>query len=185
MTETLQDIIKGCKRRKRSAQAALFRKYSKKMFGISIIYTKDQTQAEDVVQEGFLKIFENIKQYSGKGSFEGWMRRIMINTALEHFRKEKYMFPVSEPLAYSNDVSYDDIISSISAGDLLQLIHELSPQYRMVFNLFAIEGYSHQEIAEKLDVSVSSSKSNLSRARKILQQRIEEQYATKRKTHKK
>ncbi len=185
MTQILEDIIKECKRGKRSAQAALFRKYSKKMFGISIIYTKDKTEAEDVVQEGFLKIFQNIKQYSGRGSFEGWMRRIMINTALERFRKEKYMFPVSEPHKYSNDVSYDDIISAISANDLLQLIHELSPQYRMVFNLFAIEGYSHQEIAEKLGVSESSSKSNLSRARKILQQRIEERFSTKRKTYKK
>ncbi|MCK4661610.1 MAG: sigma-70 family RNA polymerase sigma factor [Bacteroidales bacterium] len=146
------------------------------MFGICLRYSKDYTEAEDTLQEGFIKVFENISSFKFKGSFEGWLRRIMVNTALEKYRKQNVLYPVSDIFEYAEDIGYDDITSDISAGDLLKLITELSPQYRVVFNLYAIEGYSHNEISKKLGISTGTSKSNLSRARQILQEKVKKLY---------
>ena len=174
--EQLDDIIKGCVSGKRQYQAILYKQYAKKMFGISLLYTKNHTEAEDVVQEGFVKIFLNIKQFDNRGSFEGWMRKIMINTALEKYRKQRRLYAVNDIEPYINDISYDDVISDLSAADLLKLVHELSPQYRIVFTLYAIEGFSHKEIAKELGITESTSKSNLSRARIILKEKVEKLY---------
>lgn len=171
-----EEIIKGCKAGKRAAQSKLFARLSKKMFGVCMIYTKDTTAAEDVLHEGFIKVFKNIKQFCGKGSFEGWVRRIMVNTALERYRKEQRMYSVSQIEDYIEDISYDDIVSDISARDLMAMIKELSPRYKVAFSLYAIEGYSHKEISQKLNISEGTSKSNVSRARKILQEKIKKQY---------
>ncbi len=172
----LDKIIKGCVSGKRKDQEKLYKLFSRKLFAVSLIYTKDYSAAEDILQEGFIKIFTNIKQYKNKGSFEGWMRRIIVNTALEKFRKQSHLFTVSEIEEINEEFSYQDIVSEISAKDLIKLIQELTPQYRVVFSLYAIEGYSHKEIAKKLKISPGTSKSNLSRARKILQEKVKEQF---------
>lgn len=156
----------------------LYKIYSKKLFGISLYYSKDYTEAEDVLQESFIKIYKNIKQFSWKGSFEAWMRKIVVNTALEKFRKQNYMYSLSDVNEYIEDFSYDDIINEISAKELLEIIQELSPRYRMIFNLYAIEGLTHKEIGKKLNISIGTSKSNLARARTILQEKVKKFYNT-------
>ncbi len=172
----LEKIIKSCIEGKRKAQEELYKLFSKKMYGVCLCYSKDYTQAEDVLQEAFVKIFQNIKQFQNKGSFEGWIRKIVVNTALEKFRKQHLLLDEREVYNYHDNFSYDDIISDITAKDLLQLVQELSPQYRMVFCLYAIDGYSHEEIADQLGISEGTSKSNLSRARKILQDKVNTYY---------
>jgi len=167
-----KEIIKGCVEGKTEAQGVLFKKYSKMLFGVCIRYTKDSSAAEDVLHEGFIKIFLNIASYKGKGSFEGWMRRIMVNTALERYRKKFQMYPVSEVAELESKLNTNLIVSELSSQELLGLISELPPAYKMVFNLYAIDGYAHKEIAEILNISIGTSKSNLSRARKILQNKV-------------
>jgi RNA polymerase sigma factor (sigma-70 family) len=172
----LDEIIKGCVAGKPEAQETLYKKYSGKLFGICLRYTKDYSAAEDVLQEGFIKILTNISSYKGTGAFEGWMRRVVINTALERFRKQFQMYPITEINESEIGLKYDDILDNINAKDLLGLVKELPPAYKMVFNLYAIDGYSHKEIAQKLNISVGTSKSNLSRARKLLQNKVEEHF---------
>jgi len=175
LTQT-ENIIKGCVSGKKEAQEALYKKYSGKMFGLCLRYTKDYSAAEDVLQDGFIKVLTNISSYKGKGSIEGWIRRIMINTALERYRKQFQMYSISENEEVNTKLEYSDVINEISAKDLLKLVQELPPAYKMVFNLYAIDGFSHKEISEKLDISIGTSKSNLSRARKILQTKVEKHF---------
>ena len=125
-----------------------------------------------------IKIFEKINQFKFKGSFEGWVRRIMINTALDKYRKHNLLYTVDDINEYSADFNYDNIISNITSKDLLKLIQELSPKYRMVFISYAIEGYSHKEISDMAGISIGTSKSNLSRARRILQDKLNKYYKT-------
>ena len=176
MDNELDDIIKGCKSGKLRSQEQLFKLFSKKLFGVCMLYTKDRSSAEDILQDSFVKIFQHIKQYEGRGVFEGWLRRIVVNTALERFRREVHLYPVAEVREVREEFSYDDIVSQISSQELMALIQELSPQYKMVFCLYGIEGYSHKEIAEKLGINEGTSKSNLSRARDILQAKVEVHY---------
>ena len=176
--EGIDKIIKECVAGNIKYQGKLYKLFSRKMFAVCLRYAKDYTEAEDILHEGFIKIFEKINQFKFKGSFEGWMRRIMVNTALDRYRKQHLLYTVSDVSEYSEDYNYDDIISNISAKDLLRFIHELSPKYRMVFVSYAIEGYSHKEISEMLGISIGTSKSNLSRARKILQDKINKYYKT-------
>ena len=171
-----EEIIKGCVAGKTASQGMLFKKYSKMLFGVCIRYTKDRTAAEDILHEGFIKIFKNIASFKNKGSFEGWMRRIMVNTALEQYRKKFQLYPVSEIVEFENEANTNLIVSELSAQDLLGLIKDLPPAYKMVFNLYAIDGYAHKEIAEILNISIGTSKSNLSRARKILQTKVEQHF---------
>jgi len=172
----LDEIIKGCVRGNRDSQGKLYQMFSGKMYGVCLYYSKDQTEAEDILHEGFLKVFNYISQYKGEGSFEGWIRRIMVNTSLEKYRKQNILYPVGDIYDYIEDVGYEDIISNISMNDLLKMIQDLSPQYRMVFNLYVMEGLSHKEISELLVISEGTSKSNLSRARTILQNRIKKEF---------
>ncbi len=172
----LDDIIKGCVAGKPEAQEALYKKYSGKLFGISLRYTKDHSAAEDVLQEGFMKIFTNISSFKGTGSFEGWIRRVLINTALERFRKHFQMYPITDVNESESSFNYDNVLNDISVKDLLNLIQELPPAYRMVFNLYAIDGYSHKEISNILNISIGTSKSNLSRARKLLQIKVNKHF---------
>jgi len=147
------------------------------MFGVCLQYSSNYEEARDVLQEGFIRVFEKLRQYKGKGSFEGWMRRIMINSALEKYRNQYNLFPVIEFDENIDDNYYEDIYDELTAKDLLKFIQELSPKYRLVFNLYAIEGYSHKEISRMLGISIGTSKSNLSRARGILQEKVERYYA--------
>ncbi len=172
----LDNIIKGCVAGKRKAQARLFEIFSEDMFGVCMYYSKDYTEAEDTLHEGFMKVFQNIRQFKSKGSFAGWVRRIMVNTALEKFRKKQQMYALGDEFECHEDIDAGNVINDLSAQDLVQLIRELSPKYKMVFNLYAIEGYSHKEIARMLEISEGTSKSNLARARYILQKKVKEQY---------
>lgn len=166
-------IIKGCLNGNSRDQELLYRRYSAKLYGVCLQYTGSHEEGKDVLQESFIKIFTNLHTYSGEGSFEGWMRRVVVNTALEKHRNRYYLTKVDDianvPEVFDNDLPD---VSGLEAEDLMQFIMELPPKYRMVFNLYALEGYSHREIADMLSISEGTSKSNLSRARTILQKKV-------------
>lgn len=149
------------------------------LFAVCLRYSGDYEEARDNLQDGFIKILNKIKQYSGKGSFEGWMKRIVINTALERYRKNNQMLTVSVNEEICQDHLQEDVEDKISADDLMKLIQELPPRYKLVFNLYALEGYSHAEIGDMLNISEGTSKSNLSRARIILQNKLKKSYSPK------
>lgn len=168
---TLQELIQRCKQQDIKAQGALYRQYSSVLFGICLKYSPNYTEAEDSLQDAFITIFSRIEQYKGKGSFEGWMKRITVNTVLQKYRKKKiYDIPNEEQLEAEDVEVVDD---GIPLDYLLQIIQELPDRYRLVFNLYVMDGYSHKEIAEMLDISDGTSKSNLARARVILKTKIE------------
>lgn len=180
LTVSESEIINGCIANKRDLQKALYKRYSAKMFSLCLRYTKNREEAEDVLQDGFVKVFSNIKQYSGSGSFEGWIRMIMVNTALEMLRKKKLVFSSYEIQDIENDpLNESDAISKIALQDLLLLIRELPSGCQTIFNLFVIEGYNHVEIAEKLAISKGTSKSQLARARELLQGKLKDIYEPK------
>ncbi len=168
-----KEIIEGCKKQNRKAQKMLYDRYASKFLGICMRYAKDRQEAEDTLQEAFLKIFERIDQYTFSGAFEGWMRRIIVNTAISNYRKNlKHYnhFDVDEIKEYEEDVNTADL--EFTMEEMLRVIQSLSPGYRTIFNLYAIEGYSHKEIAEMLGIDVATSKSQYSRARKVIQYRL-------------
>ncbi len=146
------------------------------MFGICLRFAKDKTEAEDNLHEGFIKVFSNIKSFRHEGSFEGWMRRIMVNVSLEKFRKQQQMYPVEDIVFHTDSQTSDNVLSDISVQELLGLIQQLPPRYRMVFNLYVIEGMNHEEISREMNISVGTSKSNLSRSREILKDKVKKLY---------
>lgn len=170
MTEN--DLIKGCIRQNPSCQRMLFEQHAPKMMSVCLRYANDTMEAEDMMQEGFIKVFQYLHQFKFEGSFEGWMRRIIVNTAIRHLEKKKIHFkdidengaeaPHLAPYAYAH----------LGQEDLLKLISQLPDGYRMVFNLNVIEGYSHDEIAEMLKIQPGTSRSQLVKARKMLQEQI-------------
>tara|TARA_R110002126_G_scaffold112105_1_gene250201 strand:+ start:63076 stop:63621 length:546 start_codon:yes stop_codon:yes gene_type:complete len=163
-----KSLIKKAITNSREAQQQLFEQYSPKMLGVCRQYVKDLHHAEDLLLEGFLKVFTNLHRFKHKGSFEGWIRRIMVNTCISYLRK-KNVIDLSDEEYIFNDAATESL-ENTSAEDIQKLIDRLPQGYKMVFNLFAIEGYKHSEIAEKLGVSESTSKSQLFKARKLLQQ---------------
>lgn len=171
-----EELIKACQKGEQEAQAKLYTLYYKKMYGVCLYYSKDETEAMDFLQDGFFHLFQKIDKYSFKGSFEGWMRRLFVNLILQSFRSKKLLYPTGLENVEGELFSADNIIEDISAKDLLNIIKELSPQYRLVFNLYAIEGYSHKEISVKLNISEGTSKSNLSRARGLLKEKVKKQF---------
>lgn len=172
MAESLPDIVQNCLAGDANAQELLYNKYSGKMYGVCLQYSDNYDDAKDILQEGFIKVFTRLHQYKGKGSLEGWIRKIMVNTALEKYRDKHYLNKVDEDASAIPEKADHNIIDELSARDLMKVIQELTPKYRMVFNLFAIEGYSHKEISALLEISEGTSKSNLSRARAILQGKL-------------
>ncbi len=171
----LRKILKGCLAGNKRDQELLYRRYSAKLYGVSLQYSGSHDEARDVLQESFIKIFTSLHTFNEDGSFEGWMRRIVVNTALEKHRNRYYLNKVDD-LGYNNDTLPEleaNDISGMESEDLLNFIMALPPKYRMVFNLYALEGYSHKEIAAMLNISEGTSKSNLSRARAILQKKVE------------
>ncbi len=179
----LKKIIRGCLTGNKRDQELLYRRYAAKLYGVSLQYSGSYEEAQDVLQESFIKIFTNLHTFSGNGSFEGWIRRIVVNTALEKHRNRYYLNKVDEA-GYGNDSLPElvaDEVATMESEDLLNLIMELPPHYRMVFNLYALEGYSHKEIAKMLSISEGTSKSNLSRARGILQKKVEIQLGIKKR----
>ena|SRR5690606_9425660 len=168
---SLNQLIENCKINDTKAQGDLYKLYASKLFPICLKYSRNYAEAEDNLQDAFLTIFNKIKQYKNTGSFEGWLKRIVINTALQRYRSEKVFNIVNENISEEVDIDIDD--DDISLKYLLQIIQELPDRYRLVFNLYVLDGYSHKDISEMLDITVGTSKSNLARARGILKQAIE------------
>jgi RNA polymerase sigma factor (sigma-70 family) len=166
------DWIEGCKRQNRDAQHSLYEFYSGKMYTLCCRYIKNKMEAEDVLVVAFTKIFERIDQYKGEGSFEGWIRKVMVNESLGYLRKNKNMYLETDIEAADREPNYEKLDSQLEADDLMKMIEALPTGYRIVFNLFAVDGYSHQEIADQLGISENTSKSQLSRARALLQKRL-------------
>lgn len=166
-------LVKKCIEGDNRAQKKLFDLFAPKLFGVCLRYMKDHDLAQDTLQDGFVKIFTKLSDYNGKGSFEGWMRRITVNTCLDQLRKDQKL-KVNTPI---DDVSFlvkDNhwIEEELTAKDLLKLVESLPDGYRVVFNMFAIEGYSHKEIAEQLNISENTSKSQFSRAKSHLRRKL-------------
>lgn len=176
MPDSLDHIIRGCQKGDSKSQRELYLYFKDKMFGICLRYAGNYDDAEDIVQDGFIKIFQKINQFRFEGAFEGWVRRIMVNTALEKYRMHCQIININDNLKEVDESSMFETNSDITVKELMKFVQELSPKYRLVFNLYAIEGYSHKEISEMLDISEGTSKSNLSRARAILQERVNKFY---------
>ncbi len=168
------ELIEGCLRQNREAQHALYLIYSGKMYALCCRYVKDRMEAEDVLVIAFTKIFEKISQYKGDGSFEGWIRRVVVNESLTYLRRNKNMYLEVDIEEAALEPSYQKLENQLEADDLMKVIEGLPVGYRTVFNLYAIDGFSHQEIADQLGISESTSKSQLSRARALLQKKLNE-----------
>jgi len=166
---TESDLIKGCINGERRMQEELYRRFSPKMYAVCLRYAGKSDEAEDILQEGFIKIFKKLSTFRGEGSFEGWIRRIFVNTSIEHFRRKNYLQPVTEKEENTIEGKYLSVLDSLAEKDILGLIRELSPGYRTVFNMYVVEGYTHKEIGDMLGISEGTSKSQLSRAKVILQ----------------
>ncbi len=169
---TEQELITGCINRDHAAQKRLYDTFSSKMYALCCRYVKDSMEAEDVLVTAFTKVLDKINQYKSEGSFEGWIRRIVVNEALTHLRKSRFMYLETELEVAHYEPDYQTTSDHLEAEDLLTMIDELPAGYRVVFNLYAIDGYSHKEIAEQLGISENTSKSQLSRARVYLQRKI-------------
>lgn len=163
------DLIAGCINGDRKMQKELYDRFSAKMFGVCLRYAGSTEEAEDILQEGFIKVFRKIGSYRGDGSFEGWIRRIFVNTAIEQFRRKTYMQPITEREENSVETTYLSVLDNLAEKDIVKLVQQLSPGYRTVFNMYVVEGYTHRQIAESLGISEGTSKSQLSRAKIILQ----------------
>jgi len=163
------ELIEGCKKRDRHAQEALFQQFSGKLYALCCRYVKSKMEAEDVLVISFTKIFERIDQFKGEGSFEGWIRKVTVNESLTYLRKNKNMYLETDIEAADREPDYSQLESQLEAEDLLKMIDALPTGYRIVFNMYAIDGYSHKEIATHLGINESTSKSQLSRARALLQ----------------
>jgi len=169
----LDQLIQDCQKNSIRAQEQLYKLLAPKLFAACLKYSRNRADAEDNLQDGFLLIFQKIGQFQFKGSFEGWAKRVMINNVLQRYRTEGIFELVTENLPDVADVEIET--ESISMDYLVGIIQELPDRYRMVFNLYVIDGYSHKEIAEMLSISDGTSKSNLARARIILKEKIETQ----------
>jgi RNA polymerase sigma-70 factor (ECF subfamily) len=166
-------LVEACKQGDRKAQFELYRRYSGKLYSVAMRYVSDSEKAADLLQDSFIKIFRSIEMFQHTGSFEGWMRRIVVNTALDELRKAGKMTLVYEYDERMPDHYYVDALSELTTQEILKEVQKLSPGYRTVFNLYVIEGYSHQEIGNMLNISEGTSKSQLARAKGILKNRIE------------
>jgi len=170
MTSEEKDMIDGCINGKRSAQKMLYERYAPKMLGVCMRYAKDRAEAEDMMQEGFIKVFHNISRFKNEGSFEGWVRRIMVFTAINFFKHRSRKFQEDLDQEDYDAVYHDDIIDKIAAKEIIALVQQLPEGYRMIFNLYAVEGYTHKEIGDMLGIAVGTSKSQYARARTVMQQ---------------
>ncbi len=168
---SLKKLINKCKLKDRKAQSEIYQLYTGKLFALCLKYSRNYQEAQDNLQNGFITIFNKIEQYNFKGSFEGWLKRIIINTALQTYREKNVLNLVTEEIPEEVDVEIDE--EHVSLDFLLKLIQELPNRYRLVFNLYVLDGYSHREIATMLNISEGTSKSNLSRARVILRDKID------------
>lgn len=169
---SLNQLIQNCKNNNTKAQSEIYKLFSSKLFALCLKYSRNYAEAEDNLQDAFLTIFKKIDQYKNKGSFEGWLKRITINTALQRYRNEKVFDIINENNIEDETIEIDE--DSVSLDYLLKIIQELPDRYRLVFNLYVLDGYSHKEIAKLLNINIGTSKSNLARARQILKNTIED-----------
>lgn len=170
MRRDIDSIIQGCKKENRKAQAALYQQFAPILFAVCLRYCAQRSDAEDCLHDGFMKIYDKIKSYEGRGSFEGWLKRIMVNVCLDSFRKQKDIF-VFEHHEVEEEVEEVNL-GDYEAQELMQAFKNLPPQYRAVFNLYAIENRSHKEIAEEFNISESTSRSNYLRAKAKLKESL-------------
>ena len=168
---SLNELVKQCAKNDRKAQEEIYQLFSGKLFSICLKYSKNKQEAQDNFQDGFITIFDKIGQFKFKGSFEGWLKRVMVNTILLKYRQKNVLNLVTEEIPDEVIVDIDD--DEVSLDFLLNLIQELPDRYRMVFNLYVLDGFSHKEISKMLQIAEGTSKSNLARARAILKQKIE------------
>jgi len=168
---SLEQLINGCKQNERKAQSEIYQLFAGKLFGLCLKYSRNYQEAQDNLHNGFLTIFDKMEQYKFKGSFEGWLKRIIINTALQTYRDKNILNLVSDEFPEEVDLEIEG--ENISLDYLLELIQGLPTRYRLVFNLYVLDGYPHKEIANMLSISEGTSKSNLSRAKVILRDKIE------------
>jgi RNA polymerase sigma-70 factor, ECF subfamily len=184
--KNIPEIILGCKNGDRKSQEGLYKMYYGKMMGVCLRYTNDPDEAKDVLQDGFIKVFSNITKFDNNGSFEGWVRRIIVNTAIDNFRKSKNPSSLMDHYAQIENLDRpddgeeekDSIYFNIKPEDILAAVQKLSPAYRTVFNLYAIDGFSHQQIAEELKISIGTSKSNYAKAKQNLKKLLQSKLVT-------
>ena len=187
MKEDIQDplfeIIKGCVKGDGKCQQIIYQKFYGKMLGVCMRYSRDREEAKDTLQDGFLKVFTNIKKYEGKGAFEGWIRKIIINTALDKIRKGKQIIQYADSEYVeknTEDVQEEENkeYNNISKEEIMKAVQQLPIAYRTVFSMFVVDGFSHQEIADQLGINIGTSKSNLSKAKMSLKKIIEDLFKT-------
>lgn len=171
---TESDLINGCLAGHRRMQELLYQRFSPKMYAVCLRYASNTDDAQDLLQEGFIKVFRNLDKFRKEGSFEGWIRRVFVNTAIEHYRKKVNMNSIGDREEQTIADSSWNVLDQLGEKDIIQLVQELAPGYRSVFNMYVIEGYSHKDIADMLGISEGTSKSQLARARVILQKKVEE-----------
>lgn len=176
---SLKKLIEKCAKNDRKAQAEVYQIYSGKLFALCLKYSRNREEAQDNLQDGFITIFDKVQSFNHKGSFEGWMKRVVINTALAKYRQKSILSLVTEEIPEDVVVEVDEEV--VPMDYLLEIIQQLPDRYRLVFNLYILDGYSHKEIAEELNITDSTSKSNLCRARIILKEQIEESFQKKTK----
>jgi RNA polymerase sigma-70 factor (ECF subfamily) len=177
---TESDIISGCLEGNRRMQEELYRRLSPRMYAVCLRYAGNSEEAQDILQEGFIKVYKKLDSFRNEGSFEGWVRRIFVNTAIEHFRRKRYLQPVTEKEENTIEGKYTSVLDDLAEKDILALVQELSPGYRTVFNMYVVEGYTHKEIGDMLGISEGTSKSQLSRAKVILQDMVKKFIETQR-----
>jgi RNA polymerase sigma-70 factor (ECF subfamily) len=171
-----RELVEGCLQGRRESQQQLYKKYASKMFGVCLGYAKDRDDAKDILQEGFIKVFGSLKNYKGDGSLEGWVRRIIVNTAIDYYRKalkERNSVDIEDARDLPVEVS---VLERMQASELLELVNRLPDGARLIFNLYVVEGYTHKEIAEMLQINQGTSKSQFARARALLQDLVAKLY---------
>jgi len=179
ISKQTEQLIEACIKGDRQSQSRLYNIYVQKMFVVCLRYARNREEAEDILQEGFMKVFEFLHQYKFAGSFDGWIRKIMVNSALQKYRNKGKLHPLVDLDQSTTDFSvHEDVTSKISTKELLTMVQQLPPAYRLIFNLYVFEGMKHREIAELLGISEGTSKSNLSDARAILQKAVHKSLQT-------
>lgn len=176
------DLIKACIAGNRAMQEELYRRFAPKMYAVCMRYANNADDAQDLLQEGFIKVYRNLEKFRAEGSFEGWVRRVFVNTSIEHFRRKNTLYSITEK--EENVIEDSDItaLDNLAEKDIIALVQELSPGYRTVFNMYVVEGYSHKEIGKILGISEGTSKSQLARAKAILQKKVQERLEENRKS---
>jgi len=171
--ESIDNIIKGCLKGRRKAQKQLYELYSAKMYGVCFRYARNREDAEDILQEGFMIVFDKLHTFKKKGSFEGWIKRIIINTAIRKYRENISNLAAGNMYDHYGFLEQMDNSDQMSLNELLEIIQSLPAQYRIVFNMYVIEGYSHKEISNTLKISENTSRSNYARARYMLMEKLQ------------